>query len=334
MRNDFSAETVAELSAYVGEMVSAIKQGKQVSEQDITNLQNIVEFLNGLDTTETGSHILEGVAQGMTDAGWDSDAETVASNLEAALNLAFSINSPSKRVMPVGGNVAEGVGAGMSEYDFSTEAESAASNLETAISAAFPAAMLASYGTAGMQGIADAMTGYSMSATGSTVGSNVKSAVDANLNASTLRSVGVNAMAGLKAGINAGRSGVISAMRSAAQAAVSAAKSTLKIKSPSRVFRDEVGVMAMKGFGQGVMTESRAQAQIIRNAARYLTEEAREGAIVNHTTANHRTYNQNSTVTLTGNTFTIRDEQDIYALATEIAALTKRQQRGKGLRMA
>ena len=334
MRNDFSAETVAELSAYVGEMVSAIKQGKQVSEQDITNLQNIVEFLNGLDTTETGSHILEGVAQGMTDAGWDSDAETVASNLEAALNLAFSINSPSKRVMPVGGSVAEGVGVGMSEYDFSTEAESAASNLETAISAAFPAAMLASYGTAGMQGIADAMTGYSMSATGSTVGSNIKSAVDANLNASTLRSVGVNAMAGLKAGINAGRSGVISAMRSAAQAAVSAAKSTLKIKSPSRVFRDEVGVMAMKGFGQGVMTESRAQAQIIRNAARYLTEEAREGAIVNHTTANQKTYNQSSNVTLTGNTFAIRDEQDIYALATEIAALTRRQQRGKGLRMA
>ena len=139
---------------------------------------------------------------------------------------------------------------------------------------------------------------------------------------------------GLKAGINAGRSGVISAMRSAAQAAVSAAKSTLKIKSPSRVFRDEVGVMAMKGFGQGVMTESRAQAQIIRNAARYLTEEAREGAIVNHTTANQKTYNQSSNVTLTGNTFAIRDEQDIYALATEIAALTRRQQRGKGLRMA
>lgn len=334
MRYDFNAERVAELSAYVGEVVSAIKQGKKVSEEDITNLQNIVEFLNGLDTTETGAHILEGVAQGMTDAGWDSDAETVASNLEAALNLAFSINSPSKRVMPVGSSVAEGVGVGMSEYDFSAEAESAASNLETAISTAFPVAMLASYGTSGMQGIADAMTGYSMNATGSKIGSNVKSAVEASLNASSLRSVGVNAMAGLKAGIHAGRSGVVSAMRSAAQAAVSAAKSTLKIKSPSRVFRDEVGVMAMKGFGQGVLTESRAQAQIIRNAARYLTDEAREGAIVNHTTATQKTYNQSSNVTLTGNTFTIRDEQDIYALAAEIAALTRRQQRGKGLRMA
>ena len=87
-------------------------------------------------------------------------------------------------------------------------------------------------------------------------------------------------------------------------------------------------------FGEGVLTESRAQARIIRNAARFLTDEAREGAIMNNTTTQNRTYNQQSSVTLTGNTFTIRDEQDIYALANEIAALTRRQQRGKGLRMA
>ena len=30
----------------------------------------------------------------------------------------------------------------------------------------------------------------------------------------------------------------------------------------------------------------------------------------------------------------VRDEQDIRALATELAALTRRQQRGKGFRMA
>lgn len=60
-------------------------------------------------------------------------------------------------------------------------------------------------------------------------------------------------MAGLKAGINAGRSGVVSAMQSAARAAVNAAKKELKIASPSRVFRDEVGSMTMKGFGEGVL---------------------------------------------------------------------------------
>jgi hypothetical protein len=37
---------------------------------------------------------------------------------------------------------------------------------------------------------------------------------------------------------------------------------------------------------------------------------------------------------MNGNTFYVRDEQDIRALAVEIATLTKRQQRGRGLRMA
>ena len=58
----------------------------------------------------------------MTEAGWDTDAETVAANLESALNMAFDINSPSERVKPVGDNVAAGVGAGMSAHDFSTDA--------------------------------------------------------------------------------------------------------------------------------------------------------------------------------------------------------------------
>ena len=270
----------------------------------------------------------------MTEAGWDTDAETVAANLESALNMAFDINSPSERVKPVGDNVAAGVGAGMSAHDFSTDASTVASAIETAISTAFPAAMLASYGTAGMQGIADAMTGYSMSAAGNTVGSNVKSAVNSSLTSTTLRSAGVNAMAGLKAGINAGRSGVISAMRSAARAAVSAAKSELKIKSPSRVFEDEVGVMTMRGFGQGVLKESKEQARVIRNASRYLTGEAKNSAIAYSSSDNRRTYNNSVNSTIQVAQMVIRDEQDIRSLAVEIATLTRRQQRGKGLRFA
>ena len=41
-----------------------------------------------------------------------------------------------------------------------------------------------------------------------------------------------------------------------------------------------------------------------------------------------------ASVNLAGNSFYIRDQQDIRSLAVEIAALTKRQQRGRGLRMA
>ena len=100
------------------------------------------------------------------------------------------------------------------------------------------------------------------------------------------------------------------------------------------VFRDEIGTMTMKGFGEGVLQESRVQARTIRNAARFLTGEAKEGAIAFGNNDNRKTYNQTSSVNLSGNNFYVRDEQDIRSLAIEIATLTKRQQRGRGLRMA
>lgn len=334
MKLDFPAERVAELSTYVAEIVAAIQQGQQVKQEDLDNLQAILTFLQELDTAEVGTHILEGVGEGMTAAGWDSDAETVAANLEAALNLALGIHSPSERVKPVGQNVSAGMGAGMTEYDFATDAATLAASLDAAVGLALSQNALAAYGTAAMTGLALAMTGYSMSATGASVGANVRSAVNASLNGSTLRSAGVNAMSGLAAGINAGRSGVISAMRSAARAAVNAAKSELKIHSPSQVFEDEVGVMTMRGWGRGVLKESKAQAKIIRNAARYLTGEAQAGSIQTTSNDNRRTYNSSISSTIQVQQLVVRNEQDIHALAEEIAALTRRQQRGKGMRMA
>ena len=334
MKSDFNPETVAEMSAYVAEVVSAIHQGVQVAEEDLNNLQTILDFLNGLDTTGTGAHIREGIAQGMTEAGFDSDAETVATNLETALNTALQIESPSKRVKPTGEYVAAGVGEGMSGYDFSADAQDAASGIESALQTALTGESLKSAGTAAAQGLGNAMTAYPMADTGRTLAANMRSAVQASLNRNTLRSAGVNVMAGLRAGILAGRSGVISAMRSAAREAVNAAKKELKIKSPSQVFRDEVGVMTMRGFGAGVLKESKEQAKVIRNASRFLTGEAREGSIVTNSSDNRKTYNNNVSSTIQVQQMVVRDEQDIRSLAVEIATLTRRQQRGKGLRMA
>ena len=334
MKLDFNPNTVAEMSAYVAELVSAIRQGESVPEEDLRNLQAIVEFLNGLDVTDTGAHIREGIAQGMTEAGFDSDAETVASNLEKALNTALQIESPSKRVKPTGEYVAAGIGEGMSGYDFAAEAQNAASAIESALQTVLTGESLKSAGSTAAQGLANGMTAYPMSDTGRAVAANVRSAIQASLNGNTLRSAGVNAMAGLKAGILAGRFGVISAMRSAAREAVNAAKKELKIKSPSQVFRDEVGVMTMRGFGAGVLKESKEQAKIIRNASRFLTGEAREGSIITNSSDNRRTYTSNVSSTIQVQQMVVRDDQDIRSLAVEIAALTRRQQRGKGLRMA
>ena len=222
----------------------------------------------------------------------------------------------------------------MSSFDFTTDMEAVATAIETAMTSALPQDALASFGTNAAQGLSDAMTRFSMSSMGTTVASSVRTAVNANLTSSTLRSAGLNAMAGLRAGILAGQSGVISAMRSAARSAVNAAKSELKIKSPSRVFEDEVGVMTMRGLGKGVLKESKAQAKVIRNAARYLTGEAKGGSIITTSNDNRRSYDNSVTSTIQVQQMVVRDEQDIRSLAVEIATLTRRQQRGKGLRFA
>ena len=334
MISDFDPENVAQLATYVSEVVTAIQSGQEVGQEDIDNLKKILQFVQDLDSVGVGQNVTEGIAEGMTAAGWDTSAETLATNLETAINSALIINSPSERMKPAGEYVAAGIGAGMGGYDFSTDAATLATNLETAITAALTAESLTPSGTGAMAGLAGALTAYDMSGAGTTVSANVKNAVSRNLTATSLKSIGTNAMAGLKAGINAGRSGVVSAIQSAARAAVNAAKKELKIASPSRVFRDEIGSMTMKGFGEGVLQESRVQARTIRNAARFLTGEAKEGAIAFGNNDNRKTYNQTSSVNLSGNNFYVRDEQDIRSLAIEIATLTKRQQRGRGLRMA
>ena len=79
---------------------------------------------------------------------------------------------------------------------------------------------------------------------------------------------------------------------------------------------------------------TKEQARIIRNAARYLTGEAREGSIVTTSNDNRRSYDNSVTSTIQVQQMVVRDEQDIRSLAVEIATLTRRQQRGKGMRMA
>ncbi len=92
--------------------------------------------------------------------------------------------------------------------------------------------------------------------------------------------------------------------------------------------------MTMKGWGQGISLESQNQAKVVANAARYLTDTAKTGSVAYSSSDNRRTYHQSSNVTLTENTFQVRDEKDIQALAIEIAALTRGQHQARGLRRA
>ena len=287
-----------------------------------------------METSGTGESFLAGMTDTLNAAGITTSAETLVADLQSALDTAMQ----GADFSATGEQVSSGVGEGMRNADMSEPAEAMADSTEEAANQAFdinsPSRRMMPTGEQAAAGVAEGMKGFSFGSAAGVVSGNAVSSLNAVLNSATLRPAGLNAMLGLRNGILAGRSSVISAMRSAARSAVNAAKSELKIHSPSEVFEDEIGVMAMRGLGEGVLKESKEQAKIIRNASRFLTGEAREGTIVAGNTTNTHTYHQDSSVNFTGSTFYIRDEKDVQALAIEIAALTRRRQHGRGLRMA
>mgnify|MGYP002859918094 CR=1 FL=1 len=89
MQNSFNAEQGASLATYVAEIVKAIRNGDEVSQEDMDNLKEILAFVQELDAAGVGENVTAGIAEGMTAAGWDTSAETLATNLETAINSAL-----------------------------------------------------------------------------------------------------------------------------------------------------------------------------------------------------------------------------------------------------
>ena len=139
-------------------------------------------------------------------------------------------------------------------------------------------------------------------------------------------------MTGFALGILSGRNLVVNAMKIVAEAAVRAAKEKLKIQSPSKVFRDEVGRMMVRGIGEGTILESKAQAKVIQNAARYLTGTAQSGATMSKSIDNRRTYHQDQSVTVQVDKLYVRDEKNLRSLAIELAQFNKTQYAGMGVK--
>ena len=305
--------------------------------QRITYGSNLNLALESLNDQDLGNIATEAAALMAALSSGELDTETADAYI-ARLQSIADLVSTADTYKGSGNNISKGIAEGMKNYDYTGDATTLATDIQTSIDNALgahsPATKLIPTGTNAAMGIAKGMTDYNFTASSASTATNVKSALTRSLGAGALRSIGVNAMLGLASGIRNGQASVVTAIQQAARAAVQAAQQALQINSPSRVFRDEVGAMVMKGFGEGIEEETENQAKTIANAARYLTDSAKDSAIAYGGTDNRKTYNNSSSVNLSGNNFYIRDEQDIRSLAVEIATLTKRQQRGKGLRTA
>lgn len=111
LSNYLDPTEIRNIQAFVAEAIAAINSGETLSDDTVAKLQAVLDLVQLLDSIGIGQNITAGIAEGMTEVGFDTDAETVAANLETALNSALGIQSPSTRMKPVGKNVSAGVGA-------------------------------------------------------------------------------------------------------------------------------------------------------------------------------------------------------------------------------
>lgn len=277
--------------------------------------EKIQESLTGANVQEAsttlGDDVAAGAGQGMETHDFSSSAETTASNIDTALRGAENSHSPAQRTVPIGSDIAAGVGEGMVGYSWAEAANAVAANIDTAFMGIVNSGRFNNAGTQAMTGVGNGMRSYNWVSTMRSVASKMLSALQSSVKISDYEAIGKNMMSGIAKGINNGKSGVVDAMVSAVKAAIAAAKEEADINSPSRVFRDEVGVMFMKGMTAGVEKETPNTAAILANATRYLAEVA-HGAVTTNNVSNdnRRSYDNSQSFNVT---------QNIYANETDYA---------------
>lgn len=344
-------QTISDMTDEVNRLKSKIAELKESGEKWDDNGFSITDYEDDLASLEATLYLL------LTDIGADgfsAIAAGIASVIAAmqsgemtpeegltTLDPFLKLLEASDQYLGVGNDISAGIAEGLKAYSWTTDAATVAKDVESALRGAgafnsqSPANRTKPLGKDVAEGIGVGMANANLSGYATMTASRLEAALRAAIRQDTMKGIGRNAILGLGQGILDGTSFVVSAITTVARKTVLAAKREFKIESPSKVFRDEVGRMAVRGIGVGALEESKQQAKVMRNAARYLTDAAQTGIVTGGSYAdNRRTYNQNASSTVHVDKLYVNDKQDVTALAVEIASLTRRRQRGKGRKNA
>jgi TP901 family phage tail tape measure protein len=341
------ANTISEIERLKAK-IAELKESGEVYDDDglaISDYQNMLTateealymMLSDLDADD-----LTAIASGIASiiAAMQS-GEMTPEEGAAMLDPFLKLLEASDQYLGVGNDISAGIAEGLKAYSWTTDAATVANDVESALRGAgafnsqSPANRTKPLGADVAAGIGVGMADADLSWYATQTASRLETALRAAIRQDTMKGIGRNAVLGLGIGILSGTSFVVSAITLVARKAVLAAKRELEIESPSKVFRDEVGRMAVRGIGVGALEESKQQAKVMRNAARYLTDAAQTGIVTGSAYSdNRKTYNQNATSTVHVDRLYVNDKQDVTALAVEIASLTRRRQRGRGRKNA
>ena len=181
----------------------------------------MAQEIEAADFGSIGKNVAAGLSSGITEGAAEAvtASETMAQDTIDGAESAFEINSPSRVFKGMGGFITEGLALGVN---------TGTRLVLQAITSMFNQARAQS-----MAGVAQIIASY-------------------NGLPNSMRSIGLYAMAGLNGGLMAGAGSVLATARSIANSVAATMQAALKINSPSRVMRDDVGRWIPEGLAEGI----------------------------------------------------------------------------------
>lgn len=131
-----SEERLEDVATAIASIIANIENGTLSAEDGQKMLAPFLNVLDVIDTGqfgEVGTRVAEGIASGLNEYGWNTDASTLATDVDTAIRNAMQVHSPSLMMYPIGFDLSAGIGEGMQLFSFADAASVVSAAIKSSV---------------------------------------------------------------------------------------------------------------------------------------------------------------------------------------------------------
>lgn len=131
-----SEERLEGVATAIASIIANMENGTLSAEDGQKMLAPLLNVLDVIDTGqfgEVGTRVAEGIASGLNEYGWNTDASTLATDVDTAIRNAMQVHSPSLMMYPIGFDLSAGIGEGMQLFSFADAASVVSAAIKSSV---------------------------------------------------------------------------------------------------------------------------------------------------------------------------------------------------------
>lgn len=134
-QNQYELQGIADTIAAI---TAAMASGEMTEEEGMALLapiQNLLGYIqeHAGELGNIGTDIAAGIASGLNEYSWNTDASTLATDVDTAIRNAMQVHSPSLMMYPIGFDLSAGIGEGMQLFSFADAASVVSAAIKSSV---------------------------------------------------------------------------------------------------------------------------------------------------------------------------------------------------------